>query len=169
MKTIRSLTILTVVALTMMFSAQADEAENEKLAKEVQSTLSNFKSKDSTFEKALEKAQGYVVFPRIAIERRVYCDATRPGLGRHRKPRSIRNFRSREQRQLKHDRPNRKGRNVTKAPPAEERAAGQSDADTKVPERTVPAAAPSGQRNDGRARRACWQSPARLVYQTPLR
>lgn len=66
MKTIRLLTILTVVALTTMFSAQADEAENEKLAKEVQNALSNFKSKDSSFEGALKKAHGYVIFPRIA-------------------------------------------------------------------------------------------------------
>jgi len=57
MKSLRVLSLLTVITLATLVSAQADEAENEKLAKDVQTALSNLKSKDSTFEK---------IFPRIA-------------------------------------------------------------------------------------------------------
>jgi lipid-binding SYLF domain-containing protein len=66
MKTLRSLPLLTFVALAMLVPAQADEAENEKLAKDVQVALSNLKAKDSSFEKTLKKVHGYVIFPRIA-------------------------------------------------------------------------------------------------------
>ena len=55
-----------VIAVAMLVSAQADEAESEKLAKDVQSAISNLNSKDSTFEKTLKKVHGYVIFPRIA-------------------------------------------------------------------------------------------------------
>jgi len=66
MKSLRVLSLLTVITLATLVSAQADEAENEKLAKDVQTALSNLKSKDSTFEKTLKKVHGYVIFPRIA-------------------------------------------------------------------------------------------------------
>ena len=66
MKALQYLTLSVVIALGMLVSAQADEAENEKLAKDVQTALSNLKAKDSSFERTLKKVHGYVVFPRIA-------------------------------------------------------------------------------------------------------
>jgi lipid-binding SYLF domain-containing protein len=66
MKTLQHLTLSAVIAVAMLVSAQADEAENEKLAKDVQTALSNLKAKDSSFEKTLKKVHGHVIFPRIA-------------------------------------------------------------------------------------------------------
>ena len=66
MRTLQNLTVSAVIVLAMLVSAQADDAENEKLAKEVKTALSNLKAKDSSFEQTLKKVHGYVIFPRIA-------------------------------------------------------------------------------------------------------
>ena len=66
MKTLQYLTLSAIIALSMLVSAQADEAaENEKLAKDVQTALSSLKAKDSSFEKTLKKVHGYVIYPRV--------------------------------------------------------------------------------------------------------
>lgn len=64
MKTIRSLTLSTVLTLAVLVPAQAGEVENEKLAREVQAAITSLNARDSTFEAALKKAHGYVIFPR---------------------------------------------------------------------------------------------------------
>jgi lipid-binding SYLF domain-containing protein len=65
-KTIQLFTVLAALALASSTVVQANDKENEKLSADVKDAMANFKSKDSSFEKAVKKAHGYVIFPRIA-------------------------------------------------------------------------------------------------------
>lgn len=61
----RILIAVTGLALVLASTAGAKD-DNEKLAEDVKTAMANFKAKDSSFEKTLKEAHGYVIFPRIA-------------------------------------------------------------------------------------------------------
>lgn len=54
-----------ILALGLFFTCPASVQADEELQDQVQEALSMLKAKDSTFEAAMKKAYGYVIFPNV--------------------------------------------------------------------------------------------------------